>query len=194
VTVADDEAHSGNNSLKSDDPSGDQNRLQRSLSSLPTAIQSTHWGRIFYKNMTPVPVNKGGVTHVTYTSLTGSKGEVRIVDTVENSSTPSMHQWLYNLPSDGCSQGSAYNWGYDDAWHCAEWYIDATTDTYRFYADSVEVTSISFANMTCASMSVPFTDIILGTTSYQTPNGPWIMWEDDLAISSTQIGCGPTTY
>jgi hypothetical protein len=191
VVFANDAAHSGTRSLKSDSSQRGASRARRGLGSLPAALQSTHWGRIFYKNAMPMPTN---FDHVTYGALTGARGEVRIVDTVENTSRPNMHQWLYNLPSDSCCAGSAYNWGYDSNWHCAEWSIDATTSSFKFFSDSMQVTSISFTNRGGANMSMPFTDVILGSTSYQGPNGPWIMWIDDLAISDTQIGCSAGTY
>jgi hypothetical protein len=187
VVLATDQFHSGKMSLKSDDlgKSGAA-RAQHSLSALG-ATASTHWGRIFYKVENPAPKPTGGVWHNTWTSLTGSMGENRIVDTVEN--TGGMHQWLYNLPSDGCSEGSAYNWGYDTAWHCAEWYVDSTAHSYRFFTDGTEVTTIGFTGKTCDMMSSPYTDVIVGSTSYQMPSAPWIMWFDDLAIDDTQIGC-----
>ncbi len=187
VVLDNTQAHSGTMSLKSDDlgKSGAA-RAQRSLAALG-ATASNHWGRIFYKVQSPAPKPTGGVLHNTWTSLFGSMGEDRIVDTVEN--TGGMHQWLYNLPSDGCSEGSAYNWGYDTNWHCAEWNIDVANNSYRFFSDSTEVTSIGFTGKTCSMMSNPYTDIIVGSTSYQQPPSAWIMWFDDLAIDDTQIGC-----
>lgn len=172
-------------SLKSDDlgKSGAA-RAQRSLSALG-ATATTHWGRIFYKVQTPVSTT---FLHTTFVSLFGSAGEDRIVDTVK-SAGGGMHQWLYNLPSDQCSKGSAYNWTYDSAWHCAEWYIDVSTNSYRFFSDSMEVTSIGFTGQTCSMMSNPYQDVIVGGTTYQAPTAPWIMWFDDLAIDDTQIGC-----
>jgi len=174
-------------SLKSDDlgKSGAA-RAQKSLASLG-ATASKHWGRIFYKVQSPAPKPTGGVLHNTWTSLFGSAGEDRIVDTVEN--TGGMHQWLYNLPSDACSKGSAYNWSYDTAWHCAEWYVDVSTNTFRFFSDSTEVTTIGFTGQTCSMMSNPYTEVIVGSTSYQAPPAPWVMWFDDLAIDDNQIGC-----
>ncbi|MGA7119508.1 MAG: hypothetical protein WBY94_05380 [Polyangiaceae bacterium] len=185
VVLDNSQAHSGAMSLKSDDlgKSGAA-RAQRSLSALG-ATATTHWGRIFYKVQTPVSTT---FLHTTFVSLFGSAGEDRIVDTVK-SAGGGMHQWLYNLPSDQCSKGSAYNWTYDSAWHCAEWYIDVSTNSYRFFSDSMEVTSIGFTGQTCSMMSNPYQDVIVGGTTYQAPTAPWIMWFDDLAIDDTQIGC-----
>ena len=163
-----------------------QARAQKSLAAIG-ATAATHWGRIFYKVQSPAAEPTAGVLHVTFTSLFGANGENRIVDTVEN--TLGGHQWLYNLPSDACSKGSAYNWSFDAAWHCAEWYVDSTTDTYRFFSDSVEVTTIGFTGQTCAMMSNPYTEVIVGSTFYQAAPSPFVMWFDDLAIDDNQIGC-----
>jgi hypothetical protein len=185
VALATDQFHSGTMSLKSDDlgKSGAA-RAQRSLASLG-ATASKHWGRIFYKVQTPVSAT---FLHTTFVSLFGSAGEDRIVDTVK-SAGGGMHQWLFNIPSDSCCTSSAYNWTYDANWHCAEWYVDATMNAFRFFSDSMEVTQLAFTGRTGAGMSNPFADVLVGSTTYQAPTAPWIMWFDDLAINDTQIGC-----
>jgi hypothetical protein len=185
VALATDQFHSGKMSLKSDSMATGQGRAQKSLATLG-ATAAKHWGRIFYKVQSPAPKPSGGVIHITFTSLTGQAGENRIVDTVENGQ--GTHQWLYNLPSDACSKGSAYSWSFDTAWHCAEWYVDVATNSYRFFSDSQEVTSIGFNGMTCDAMS-NYTAIIVGSTFYQMPPSPFVMWFDDLAIDDNQIGC-----
>ena len=102
--------------------------------------------------------------------------------------TNGTHQWLYNNPDDKGSEGSAYNWTFDAAWHCAEWYVDVGTKSYRFFSDGTEVTSIGFVNKTDSEM-VDYTSVIVGATFYQVPPSAWIMWFDDLAIDDNQIGC-----
>jgi hypothetical protein len=192
VTLASDEFHSGKMSLKSDSMMRGQARAQRSLASLG-ATAANHWGRIFYKVQQPSPpVQKTAtntVIHITWTSLVGPGGENRVVDIVENMS--GMHQWLFNIPSDGCCTSSAYNWTFDSAWHCAEWWVDVATDSYRFFSDSTEVTSLAFTGKTNSTMS-DYTAIVVGATWYQ-QNGtilsPFVIWFDDLAIDDTRIGC-----
>jgi hypothetical protein len=188
VALASDEFHSGKMSLKSDSMMRGQARAQRSLASLG-ATAANHWGRIFYKVESPSP-KPNTYLHVTFTSLVGPAGENRIVDTVEapNGNT---HQWLFNIPSDGCCTSTAYNWTFDSAWHCAEWWVDVATDSYRFFSDSMEVTSLAFTGKTNSTMS-DYTAIVVGATWYQS-NGaissPFVIWFDDLAIDDTQIGC-----
>ena len=38
------------------------------------------------------------------------------------------HQWLYNNPNNRKgSKGSSYDWTFDAAWHCAEWYVTSSS-------------------------------------------------------------------
>jgi hypothetical protein len=184
VGLASDEFHSGAMALKSNSAKSGQGRIQKSLSALG-ATATKHWGRIFYKVQTPAAKNASGVLHVTWVGLLGT-GENRVVDIVESSS--GTHQWLYNNPDDKGSLGSAYNWSFDTAWHCAEWYVDVTAKSYRFFSDSKEVTQIGFTGKADSEMS-NYMAVIVGATFYQQPNAAFIMWFDDLAIDDNQIGC-----
>jgi hypothetical protein len=125
------------------------------------------------------------VIHVTLVALQGTT-ENRIVDTVEQSN--GTHQWLFNIPDDSCCTGSSYNWSFDAAWHCAEWYVDVSTLSYRFFTDGTEVTQIGFTNRTGSRMS-NYTSLGVGAIFYQTPPSPFTIWFDDLAIDDNQIGC-----
>ncbi|HSS39984.1 MAG TPA: hypothetical protein VLT58_14550, partial [Polyangia bacterium] len=142
--VATDAAHSGSKALKSIAAAQGSARVQKALSTLG-ATASKHWGRIFYKVQSPSAVDPKNVLHTTFVSLLGGSAENRIVDTVETQNAHT-HQWLFNTPDDGCCTSSSYNWTFDDAWHCAEWYVDLTTKSYRFFSDSTEVTQIAFSN------------------------------------------------
>jgi hypothetical protein len=192
VALATDGAHSGKMSLKSDSINRGQQRAQRSLAALG-ATAYTHWGRIFYKVEQPSPPPQKTATntviHITWTSLIGPGGENRVVDIVENMS--GAHQWLFNIPSDGCCTSSAYNWKFDDSWHCAEWWVDVPTDSYRFFSDSVEVPALAFSGKKNSTMS-NYTGIVLGATWYQqagTILSPFVIWFDDLAIDDNRVGC-----
>jgi len=185
VGLATDQFHSGAMALKSSSMVPGQQRAQRSLSALG-ATATKHWGRIFYKVISPSPKpTSGNVIHVTMTALMGTT-ENRVVDTVEQSN--GTHQWLFNIPDDSCCTSSAYNWSFDAAWHCAEWYVDVSTSSYRFFTDGTEVTQLAFTNRTGAKMS-NYTSVAVGTIFYQTPPSPFTIWFDDLAIDDSQIGC-----
>jgi hypothetical protein len=184
TVVANDAAHSGSKALKSSGMSTGLDRVQRALGSLgPTATK--HWGRLFYKVGTPTPKPNTGVIHITMAALEGTT-ENRVVDTVV--ATSGKHQWLFNIPDDSCCAGSPYNWAFDADWHCAEWTIDVSTSSFRFFSDGQEVTQLAFTGKTGARMS-NYRSIGLGTIYYQVPPAPIVMWFDDLAIDDNRIGC-----
>jgi hypothetical protein len=194
IGLATDDHHGGSMSLKSNSMTTGQGRVEKSLSSLG-AIATKHWGRIFYKVQSPAPKpSSGNVIHITMTALenpgTSSSAtsifENRIVDTVEDSN--GKHQWIYNVPDDSCCTGSDYNWMFDASWHCAEWYVDQSTQSYRFFSDGTEVTQIGFTNNSNAKM-MAWTNIAVGAIFYQQPPSPIVIWFDDLAINDKQIGC-----
>ena len=187
--VATDASHSGSKALKSIAASQGTARVQLALSPLG-ATANKHWGRIFYKVQSPSAVDNGHVLHTTFVSLMGGTNENRIVDTVETQAAHT-HQWLFNVPDDSCCVTSTYDWTFDDAWHCAEWYVDLSTKSYRFFSDSTEVTQLAFMHQTSTEIPASYDHIILGATYYQhdTLTGPFTMWIDDLAINDTQIGC-----
>jgi hypothetical protein len=188
AVVTSSEHHGGQRALASAVAVNGQPRAGHSLTSLG-ATAGTHWGRIFYKVKTPFPLPNGGVIHNTLVGLRGSS-ESRVVDTVVNSNGD--HQFLYNLPDDSCCSGSAYDYrSYDGAWHCAEWYIDATTQSFRFFFEGTEVTSIGFDNRPGGAARIEqFSSIAVGWINYQTPDPPYYeAWFDDLAIDDDRIGC-----
>ena len=182
--LAADQAHSGSMALKSNSMTPGQARVQKSLSALG-ATASTHWGRLFYKVQSPAPKPANGVIHVTFAALEGTT-ENRVVDTVEDSK--GAHQWLFNIPDDSCCTASTYDWKFDDAWHCAEWYVNVNAKSYRFFSDGKEVPSLAFTGNANSKMS-NYTSLALGTIFYQMPPTPFIVWFDDLALDDTQIGC-----
>lgn len=193
TTVADDEHHGGSKSLKSGPGPNGQPRAGRSLSALG-ATANKHWGRIFYKVKSPASIPPAadppgnGVIHNTLVGLKGST-ESRVVDTVVNGE--GKHQFLYNLPDDSCCTGSDYLYtSYDGKWHCAEWYVDAALQEFRFFYDNAAV-KIDFkygAGSTKAQIG-QYTQIIVGWINYQTPKTPNQAWFDDLAIDDNRIGC-----
>jgi hypothetical protein len=189
AVVTSSEHHTGGRALASSVAVNGQPRAGHSLTALG-ATAGTHWGRIFYKVKTPFPLpSGGGVIHNTLVGLRGSS-ESRVVDTVVNSS--GAHQFLYNLPDDSCCTGSSYDYhSYDGKWHCAEWYIDATTQSFRFFFEGTEVKSLAFTNRPGGAARIEqFSSIALGWINYQTPTPPYYeAWFDDLAIDAQRVGC-----
>lgn len=188
VAVATSQAHSGSKALASAVAVNGQPRATRSLASLGAAA-GKHWGRVFYKVHAPYPLPSGGnVIHNTLVGLLGQT-EVRVVDTVVASN--GAHQFLYNLPDDSCCTGSSYDYSYAGDWHCAEWFVDASTQSFKFFYNGTEVTSVGFNNRSDGKAKMEtFDGIVLGWINYQSPASPYYTsWFDDLAIDDTRIGC-----
>lgn len=179
-------AHTGTRSLRSASAMAGQHRAEHPLAALGDA-RGHHWGRVFYRVATPAFVPSSGVVHNTMVGLLGST-ECRVVDTVE--STSGAHQFLFNIPDDSCCVGSSYDYhSYDGDWHCAEWYVDASTQSYRFFFDGAEVTSLAFSRTDDHAHIEAFDTVALGWRNYQTATTPYESYFDDLAIDDTRIGC-----
>jgi hypothetical protein len=186
VGVVTGEAHGGTKSLKTSTRNPGGPRIQHSLASLG-ATAAKHWGRVFYKVASPAP-NSGTPSawfHITFVGLRATD-ESRVVDTVE--SPQGKIGYLYNLPDDSCCNGSSTNWTYDGAWHCTEWFVDNTTDSYRFFLDGTELSSMAFTGRADARLA-DFTTIALGAVHYVASTGLLETWLDDLAIDDARVGC-----
>lgn len=186
--VSADSVHTGTRALRSSIAISGQRRAEVSIESLGDA-RGVHWGRVFYRVETPAFVPSGGVVHNTMLALLGA-GEARVVDTVIR--PDGAHQFLYDIPDDSCCVGSSYDYRtYDGEWHCAEWQVDRTTQSYRFFVDGDEVSDLAFthgAGSTRAAMDA-FSRVALGWRNYQTPDVPYTSYFDDLALDDSRIGC-----
>lgn len=161
-------------------------------------LGSQHWGRIRYKVQLPVP---DAFVHSTLVALQGNgptRGaeEVRVVDTVKNSSgNGSKHQFLYNVQASNgeFGKGSSYDYSFDGAWHCAEWHLDAATQTYEFFFDGTRLNSISFTNgagkYTGAEIPTTIDEIRVGWNNYQSAPPGFTAWIDDVAVDVARVGC-----
>jgi hypothetical protein len=187
-SVTADEARSGTRSLAGALAMAGQRRAEHSLESLGAA-RGEHWGRVFYKVATPFFMPSGGVVHSTIVGLLAGD-ECRVVDTVLASD--GSHQFLFNVPDDSCCTGSSYDYrSYDGEWHCAEWRVRESDQSYQFFFDGTEVEDIAFsygAGDRRARIEA-FENVALGWRNYQTAEMPYQTWFDDLAIDDERIGC-----
>jgi hypothetical protein len=91
-------------------------------------------------------------------------------------------------------KGSAYNWSYDDNWHCAEWHVDGATQSYQFFIDGAEVTQIAINNGAgkYSGTDIPnvFTQARVGWNNYQSASPGFVAWIDEIAMHTSRIGCG----
>jgi hypothetical protein len=188
AVLSSDEKHGGSQSLKGAVGTNGQFRIEHDLAMLGDAV-GHHWGRIFYKVKTPVALD-GMYVHNTFVAFgrpsADNGDESRLVDTVV--APDGTHQFLFNVPDDSCCASSSYDYSYEGGWHCAEWYVEAGTETFRFFYDNTEVTDIAFTGVAGAHIE-SFSSIIVGWINYQSPSTPNEGWFDDLAIDDSQIGC-----
>jgi hypothetical protein len=191
--VANSKAHSGVHSLETSSSVAGASRVQKSFANLG-ATAGQHWGRVFFNVQSPAPQLPSQGPHATFVALQGNlrAGELRVVDTQQT--TTGKIQLLANTPDDQCCTGTDFTYTiYDGAWHCAEWHVDSSSQSYRFFLDNTEITALKFdygAGSTTANMPTAFSAVGLGTIFY-TPTlpSPLVTWFDDLAIDDNQIGC-----
>ncbi|MDB4982459.1 MAG: hypothetical protein JWM82_3211, partial [Myxococcales bacterium] len=173
----------------------------RRIATPATTFGAAHWGRIFYKVQLPAP-KSNGVIHSTLVTLVGKNPqgagdeEVRVVDTVEDPS--GKFQFIYNVQPSGdeFATGSAYDWRYEDTWHCAEWHIDAANQSYHFYFDGNEVTQLAkmngAGNLVGTGIPDVFSTLKVGWWNYQAVSAAdlgFVAWIDEVAIDAARIGC-----
>ena len=185
------ESHSGNRSVKFKS-TGYSDSGYFKLNS----VSGTHWGRLFYKMKTPVP-NIGTWLHGTFVTSFGNNAEFRFVDTVQESS--GKHQYIYNSEPGDVSLQGAYAYNFDSTWVCSEWYIDAQTQTYRFFRNGQELSFTRNGTVTNKTNLSGFTPVPstldslgFGFRTYQQSSGVE-GWLDDVAVGSQRIGCGDNT-
>lgn len=199
VLVTSDQPHHGTKSLKSTSDECAQTRIEYDLASLG-ATASRHWGRVYFYVQTPAPQSNqnGGWYHTTMVALRGdnsgggSAKECRVVDMVENAFDQSV-AFLYNVPDDSCcdsTEVNPYSFEYESVWHCAEWFVEASTNSYRFFLDGTEL--LSFSNNNGARLPECNYSVAVGALCYAPPlNAPqnFTAWIDDFAIDDNRIGC-----
>ena len=192
ATVTADQAARGTHALKMAAAASGERRIYTDGQKLG----SGHWGRIFYRVELPVPTV---FVHSTMVALYGvgpvnGNEEVRVVDTVKNEN--GKHQFLYNVQPSGAefAKGSPYNWTFDGNWHCAEWHIDAPTQSYSIYIDRAEVTSITInngaGNYDGSDIPSAFSDVRIGWNNYQSAAPGFVAYIDEVALDVNRIGCG----
>jgi hypothetical protein len=197
ATVQADQAARGTHALKIGAAANGERRVYVDASPLG----SGHWGRIFYRVQLPAAIpGAGSVIHSTLVAFQGNgpqngSSEYRVVDTVEDSN--GKHQFLWNVQPSSVAEfgkGSSYNWSYDGNWHCAEWHVDAATQSYQFFIDSAEVTQIAINNGAgkYSGTDIPnvFTQARVGWNNYQSASPGFVAWIDEIAMHTSRIGCG----
>jgi hypothetical protein len=196
ANVDDDDAHWGERSLKL----GPANNAERRIYHDATVLGSAHWGRIFYKVALPVP---DAFVHSTMVSLLGEGpdnglSDYRPIDTVKQAvDTPDVggrHNWIYNVQIIGSSEfgrETSYDYTFDGEWHCAEYHIDASDQSYAFYWDGEEQFSFEngAGNYNRSDIPDEFSELRVGWINYQSAPPGFTVWIDDIAFDEERIGC-----
>jgi hypothetical protein len=196
VAVSDQAAHAGSRSLRLGPITAGERRIARDASSLGRA----HWGRVYFKVQLPVP---DAFVHSTLVALHGDgptrgASEYRVVDTVKQAKdTPNVGsriQFLWNVQPQSSGEfgdGTSYDFPFDDQWHCAEWHLDAASQSYAFYYDGEELITIDngAGNYDGTDMPDSFDELRVGWNNYQQAPPGFTAYLDDFAIDEQRIGC-----
>lgn len=209
VGVATDQAASGSKSLKLGATENGERRIARP----GAALGAAHWGRIRFKVQMPVT---DAFVHSTLVAGAGTgptKGEVevRFVDTVKASKqdtpgwcsdkqvTTNCYQLLYNVQPAASAEfgkGGPYGWSFDDKWHCAEWHVDSTDQSYELFYDGKRVDDVSFKNgagkFDGSEIPSVWKELRIGWNNYQSATNPgFTAWIDDVVLNGDRVGCEP---
>lgn len=197
AAVAEDQASHGKRSLKISPADNGERRIYHSTAMLGAA----HWGRVSYRVQLPTPEAFVHSTLVTFFGKGPTVGdaEFRVVDTVKDAKTGGFaggkHQFLYNVQPQGTEfgTGSNYDYTFEDKWHCAEWHVDAATQTYEFFYDGKQVISFSKGAGKFEGSELPttFAEVRLGWNNYQAAPPGFTAWLDDFAVDDQRVGCLP---
>jgi hypothetical protein len=197
ASVADDQANGGAHSLKIGPADNGERRIHHSAS----MVGAAHWGRVYYRVQLPVPDAFVHSTMVAFTGVGPTVGdaEFRVVDTVKDAATGGFadgkHQFLYNVQPNGpeFATGSNYDYVFEDQWHCAEWHVDATDQSYQFYYDGQEVISFTngAGNYEDSELPTSFEMVRVGWNNYQSAPPGFTAWLDDFVIDDVRVGCLP---
>lgn len=194
--VVDDAAHDGSRSLRLDAIPVWERRIYHDAS----ALGSAHWGRIYFRVQLPVPDAFVHSTLVAFSGVGPTRGasEYRVVDTVKQAvDTPdvaSRIQFLWNVQpqsSGEFGEGTSYDREFDDAWHCAEWHVDAADQSYAFYLDGEELIAFEngVGNFDGTDIPTSFQELRVGWINYQDAPPGFTAWIDDVAVDDERVGC-----
>lgn len=196
VAVADDTAHGGRHALKIGATAASERRIYHSAALLGSA----HWGRIFYKVAVPVP---DAFVHSTMVSLTGTgpangDSDYRPIDTVKQAKDTrdvgGRHNFIYNVQIIGGSEfgrETAYDYTFDGKWHCAEYHLDASNQSYALYLDGEQILAFENGPGKYDRSDIPdgFDQLRVGWINYQSAPPGFNAWLDDIAFDDARVGC-----
>jgi len=196
AAVDDGDAHGGARALRLGPAASSERRIYHDAALLGSA----HWGRIYYKVETPVP---DAFVHSTMVSLIGNgprngQSDYRPLDTIKQAiDTPDVgghHNFIYNVQIIGSSEFGTetnYTFDFDAKWHCAEYHIDASNQSYALYLDGDEILSFENGAGNYGKSDIPdsFDELRVGWINYQSAPPGFTAWLDDIAFDDARISC-----
>jgi len=196
AAVSDGDAHGGSHALRLGAAANSERRIYHDAALLGSA----HWGRIYYKVETPVP---DAFVHSTMVSLTGTgpmngDSDYRPIDkikqAIDTKDVGGRHNFIFNVQISGGSEFGTetnYDYTFDAKWHCAEYHIQASNQSYELYLDGKKILSFEHGAGNYADSDIPnaFDQIRVGWINYQSASPGFTAWIDDVAFDETQIGC-----
>jgi hypothetical protein len=165
------------------------------------------WGRIFFKVKMPAPYSATQILHSTLVAERAVSPshfdpiETRPVGIEGSHDGKPDFQFLYNVQPGSRRHEfatlSPFDWSYDSSWHCAEWHLSFSRQSYDFFVDGREVSSIRLDNgpgrFDGTEIPSSYRSISIGWTNYRSAavNGfhGFQAWVDDFALDATRIGC-----
>lgn len=200
AAVVGDVAHSGTHSLKLDAAVKGVRGLEKSGPEI-AGLGGQHWGRMFYRVQLPSPLPEGKGAHTTL--VAGSAQSPAEKDPIEvrlaglRVGAKGDFHYLYNVqPLKGrkeFGQGSKAAQTFTDAWTLLEWYVDFTSQSYRFFVNGQELADLAQhkgeGNFSGLEIPAAFESMTFGWNNYQPVAAPGFgVWIDDLAVGKDRIG------
>ncbi|HEX5098726.1 MAG TPA: hypothetical protein VFV94_04470 [Polyangiaceae bacterium] len=196
AAVSDEDKHGGSRALRLGAAANSERRIYHDAA----VLGSAHWGRIYYKVETPVP---DAFVHSTMVSLTGDgpqngNSDYRPIDTIKQAkNTPDVggrHNFIFNVQIIGSSEfgtETSYDYTFDAKWHCAEYHIQASNQSYELYLDGTKILGFEHGAGNYDDSDIPnvFDEIRVGWINYQSASPGFTAWIDDVAFDDMRIGC-----
>ncbi|HWP08612.1 MAG TPA: hypothetical protein VNN72_22880 [Polyangiaceae bacterium] len=196
AAVSDEDKHGGARALRLGAAANSERRIYHDAA----VLGSAHWGRIYYKVETPVP---DAFVHSTMVSLTGDgpqngNSDYRPIDTIKQAkNTPDVggrHNFIFNVQIIGSSEFGTetnYDYTFDAKWHCAEYHIQASNQSYELYLDGAKILGFEHGAGNYDDSDIPnvFDEIRVGWINYQSASPGFTAWIDDVAFDDMRIGC-----
>lgn len=212
ISVSDEQARGGSRSLKVGQVSQGERRIAHDASTL----SGTHWGRLYYR----VETAPDAFVHSTMVALdgvgpAGVPSEYRTLGTVkhdvETQDVGGLHNWIFHVQRDPSSQAcsdctdddcacefgteTGYDWEFDGEWHCIEYFVDSSTQAYRFFFDGTERLSFtgSFEDWQGieyeADLPSEYETVKVGWNNYSAAPPGFEVYIDDVVFDDERIGC-----